>query len=277
MKFLLITFSQTGNTRKIADVIAKTFLEKKQTVVSIPLEKANPADVSRYDCIGIGCPCFSSQAPTPVKDFLRTLPLLNKVPGFVFATSGGGPGRVLFDMAEILRTKGVDIIGGFLSRGECFHPAPSIYGKFKGRPNSDDLAKAAKFAMGILDKLLFHQMDSIPYTRPDATSLPWGFYGIAANISSDPALRLLMPKPKLDPKSCNKCEWCVKECPMKNIEMSPFPAIGNRCIRCYRCLTGCKQKAFTANWLFGNVVVWSLYNDTFERIFGDIQPGEKTN
>jgi epoxyqueuosine reductase QueG len=62
---------------------------------------------------------------------------------------------------------------------------------------------------------------------------------------------------------------------MDNIAMQPNPVLGGRCIRCYRCLTGCPQKAFVANWRLGNLVTLSLYNTTFERWFGDIKPGER--
>lgn len=62
---------------------------------------------------------------------------------------------------------------------------------------------------------------------------------------------------------------------MHNITLKPHPVLGRQCIRCYRCLTGCPQKVFQANWWFGNLAIQSLYNTTFERWFGDLEPGER--
>ena len=62
---------------------------------------------------------------------------------------------------------------------------------------------------------------------------------------------------------------------MDNIGLEPYPVLDNQCIRCYRCLTGCPQEAFAADWRFGNLATWSLYNTAFERWFGDLEPGER--
>jgi len=62
---------------------------------------------------------------------------------------------------------------------------------------------------------------------------------------------------------------------MHNITLQSCPVLGDRCIRCYRCLTGCPQRAFDADWRLGNLAVWAFYNTTFERWFGDLEPGER--
>jgi flavodoxin len=102
----MVYFSQTGNTRKVAGAMAEALRESGHTVRTIPLKKATPQDVATGDLLGIGTPCFSSQAPTPVKDFLRSLPAVDGRPALVFATSGGAPGRVLYDLASLLGEKG---------------------------------------------------------------------------------------------------------------------------------------------------------------------------
>jgi Fe-S-cluster-containing hydrogenase component 2 len=62
---------------------------------------------------------------------------------------------------------------------------------------------------------------------------------------------------------------------MDNIALQPYPALGERCIRCYRCLTGCPQKAFGADWRAADPFLRFLYNATSMRWFGDLEPGEQ--
>lgn len=139
MDTLIIYFSQTGKTQKVAKTMGDAFNEAGHSVRSIPLKKAIPEDTKQCDVLGIGTPCFASQAPTPVKQFLRNLPSLENKKTFVFATSGGAPGRVLYDMTALLRKRGADVIGGSITRGECFYPAPCMIGRFPGRPNETDI------------------------------------------------------------------------------------------------------------------------------------------
>lgn len=275
MKITFVTFSQTGNTRKVAQAMADTFSEEGYSIQMVALNNASPDDVRDCDLLGVGTPCFNSQAPTPVRDFLRKLPEMKNRPCLVFATSGGAPGKVLYDLASILQSKGAKVVGGIIIRAECLHPVPCLYGRFPGRPNSSDLKEAKDFAKAIADHISQGRSEQLPESRADALKLQWGFYDFVAYILSDPFTRFSMPKPKLDSNLCTQCGWCVQECPTKNIFLAPYPVLGDKCIRCYRCLAGCPEKAFKVNWLVSNIAVWSFYNTTFERWFGYVKPGDK--
>lgn len=274
MNIALIYFSQTGNTRRIGEAMAEVFREAGHVTRTVSLKKATPEDAITSDLIGIGTPCFSSQAPTPIKAFLQNLPILDKKRAFVFATSGGAPGRVLYDLTRLLQNKGADVVGGFLARGECHHPAPCLHGRMPGRPNAEDFAQARRFAKAVIEHVSAGRPGPVAESRSDAFQQRGGFYDLVAFISTDGFLRLMLPEPKADPTRCTQCGWCVHECPMHNITLQPYPILGEQCIRCYRCLTGCPQQAFEANWRLGNLAVWAFYNTTFERWFGDLKPGE---
>jgi flavodoxin/ferredoxin len=271
----IIYFSQTGSTLRVAEAMSDVFRETGNSVRTVSLKKATDQDAIKSDLLGVGTPCFSSQAPTPVKRFLRSLPSLNGKRAFVFATSGGAPGRVLYDVASLLRGKGANVIGGFLARGELHHPAPCLIGRMRGRPDQQDLARARRFAKSAVEHVAAGRSAPLSDTRRDALEPGRGFYDFVAFISIDPLMRRLLPRPKIDPDRCNECMWCVDECPMDNITMQPYPVLQGHCIRCYRCLTGCPQQAFGANWLLGNLACLSFYNTAFERWFGDLEPGER--
>lgn len=274
MKINLICFSQTGNTRKVAKEMTAVFRNAGHSAQTSSFKKASLDDFTGADLLGIGAPCFESQAPTPVREFLRNLPPLNGKKAFVFATSGGAPGRVLWDLAHPLQSKGADVLAGFLCRGTCYYPIPCLVGRFPDRPDETDFEKARKFAADMLHHIESNASIPMEGSRSDPFRHGLGFYNIMGAVLKDPLVRFLMPVPKAEER-CNQCGWCVKECPTGSIQLNPLPTIAGTCIRCYRCLTGCPEKALAVNWGISNFLTWTLYNTTFERWLGDVQPGEK--
>lgn len=252
-----------------------TFHESGLEVKTIPLKEATPSDAIKCDLFGVGTSCFSSQAPTPIKKYLRSLPCLKDQQAFVFATSSAAPGKVLYDMAYLLRGKGAIVRAGFLVHGEVHHPAPHMKGQFPGRPNEVDLDQGRRFATGIADYL------SNGYAGPHLNGYAnllqkkWGFYELVSMSSSDHMLRRLMPEPKPIPARCDHCLLCVDQCPVDNINVVKRPVLGDRCIRCYRCLTVCPQQAFKADWRYADPFLQFLYNPLFMRWFGDLKAGEQ--
>ncbi len=275
MQVTLIYFSQTGNTRKVAEAMAEILREKGDDTRTIPLKVATPQDVVGCDLLGLGTPCFSSQAPTPVKAFISSLPDLKKQTAFVFATSGGAPGRVLFDLYHGLQSRGAEVKGGFLARGEIHYPAPSLVGRFRNRPDAADLSAARRFAVGIAEHVAAGRPGIMAEGRLDTFRPQGWFYNLVAWLTTDNFVRRSLPEPKLDLDRCSQCQWCADECPMGNISLQPYPVLGNKCIRCYRCLTGCPENAFQVNWAKYDPGLWLIYNATFERWFGDVKRGEE--
>lgn len=270
----IICLSQTGNTLRVAQAMAAACREAGNSVRVIPLKKATAEDAINCNLLGVGTPCFASRAPTPVKKFLRALPSLDGKRAFVFATSGGSPGRVLYDMGSLLRARGANLLGGFLARGSCSYPLPCMIGRFPGRPDAEDLDRARHFAKSVLEHVTAGRSGPLSESRRDALEPGRGFYDFVAFVNTDPFVRWTLPKPKIDTERCNECMLCLDECPMDNITMQPYPVLGDNCIRCYRCLTVCPQKVFEADWRLANLLVLSVYNVTFEHWFGDLAPGE---
>jgi flavodoxin/Fe-S-cluster-containing hydrogenase component 2 len=275
MNVTLIYFSQTGNTRKVAMAMGSALREAGHEVESISLDKATPTEAIKGDLIGVGSPCFSSQAPTPIKTYLRSLPQLKGKQAFVFATSSAAPGSVLFDLAHLLQRKGAHVLAGFLSRGEVHHPAPHMKGQFAGRPNKMDLALARNFAKTVAKHVSSGCARCLLDNGTNYLQSRWGFYELVSKTSSDRMLRRLMPEPKSLPGRCDHCLLCMDQCPVENITLVNLPVLGDRCIRCYRCLTVCPQGVFEADWRYADPFLQFLYNQNFMRWFGDLKPGER--
>ena len=274
MNIALIHFSQTGQTRKVAEAMADGLREKKHTVKILAIRDVKPSDIKNYDLLGVGSPCFESQAPAPVLTWLRAWPALHGKPVFVFSTSGGAPGRVLYDLTRTLRGKGARVIGGFMGRGMVHHPAPCLIGRLPNRPHQEDLAQARTFALAVDRHLQSGNAGTMPDSRPDALKPTWGYFQLIGLIAKPFLLRIVLPKPQLDPGRCNPCQICAKECPAQSITLAPYPVVDGRCIRCYHCQNVCPQKALNESWWYGNLVIFALYNTFFARLFGDLKPGE---
>ncbi len=270
MDIKIIIFSQTGNTRKVAKTMADTFKEGGHRVQTFPMKQIKPDTFTQHDLIGIGCPTFECQAPAPVKNFLKSLPKINHQKVFVFATGAGAPGKVVNDLTKLLSKKGADVIGGLWTRSVIHHPAPCLVGKSSDHPNKKDLDEVRCFAEDIAEHVSKGYPGAIPKDRYNTGKSRLEFYNIVGGITSNKALvRALLPKPKHDQDECKKCKFCSAECPSNNIAMEPYPVLGKNCIRCYRCLTGCPNTSFKANWWLGNLVCLALWNETFMRWLGD--------
>jgi flavodoxin/NAD-dependent dihydropyrimidine dehydrogenase PreA subunit len=274
MNIAVVCFSQTGQTLKVAEAMAEGLREKQHTVKVLAIQKVKPTDIKSCDLLGVGSPCFESQAPATVLTGLNSWQALNGKPAFVFATAGGAPGRVLYDLTRTLRKKGASVIGGFMGRGMVHHPAPCLSGHLPNRPNQEDLAQARAFALAVDRHLQSGNAGPMPESRPDALKPTWGYFQLIGLITKPFLLRIVLPKPKLDERKCNQCKICAKECPAKSITLTPYPVLDGHCIRCYHCQNVCPQKALNESWWYGNLIILSLYNTIFVRLFGDLKPGE---
>jgi flavodoxin/ferredoxin len=271
----MICFSLTGNTLKLAEAMAEAFEGAGHAVRIIPLKEAKPEDAIEGDLFGMGTLCLAGQAPTPVKDFLRSLPSMDGKRAFVFATSGESPGRVLYDQTRLLRQKGADVIGGFRTRGQYNYEVPAAKGRYPGRPDEDDLALARDFTAAAAEHVSEGRPGSLPESKPDALKTGWGFYDLIGLIATDSVIRIMMPKQKLDQARCDKCKLCAKECFMDNITLEPYPVVGKRCVRCYCCVAVCPREAFDVNWRLADMGHLMLYNSFLGRWLGDLEKGER--
>lgn len=140
MKIIIVYFSLTGNTKKLAVKIYE-FLKSKNLEVSlfeleskekksflrncfdaiinrhVPIEKIPP--VENYECIAIGSPIWATKITPFVRSFINEIDLSNKNI-FLFTTygSGFGKGKAMNEFMKLIEEKGGKVIGKIEIKGK---------------------------------------------------------------------------------------------------------------------------------------------------------------
>jgi len=158
-KSLVAFFSQTGNTKMIAESIFEALEGQKEI---LPL--AEVQDLEAYDLIFVGFPVQSHSLPYKAELFLKKIPAGKKIA--LFSTHGSFTGsslaREALEYATVLASK-AKIIGTFCARGKVSLKALEFLSRSPEHeawadmaasaathPDENDLADARAFARWVL-------------------------------------------------------------------------------------------------------------------------------
>ncbi len=153
MKSLIVcTSTSHGNKRRVADRIAEVL----QADVVTP-DDVDADTIADYDVVGFGSGIYFMAVHPSLLQLIRGLPQISGVSAFTFFTSGSRELPVFRYSSTIRRelaAKGFKDLGSFSCRGfDAVGPLRFVGGVNKGRPNADDLDKAAAFASKVRDAL----------------------------------------------------------------------------------------------------------------------------
>lgn len=136
MKVLVIYYSQTGKTKRLAEEIAKDFedagndielkgiepVEEKDYTTNVREARENAetkikstvSNVSGYDLICVGTPVWSSSPATCINGYIASITGIKGKKVVCFATSGGGSRESTFKkMRKKLKSKGATVVDTF--------------------------------------------------------------------------------------------------------------------------------------------------------------------
>ncbi len=156
MDILVAYYSETGNTRKLAEAIFAGITHSRKELLSIGEVK----DPAKYDIIFCGFPVINHGIPAKMTKFLNSIPK-GKTLAF-FATHGslrGGEKAITAFYAALSLAHGQTILGTFGCRGQVSsklldslmqHPEHKAWAieanSANGHPTASDLADARAFA-----------------------------------------------------------------------------------------------------------------------------------
>jgi len=247
VRAILVYFSQTGNTEKVAEAIAEGIREGGGEADLVRIEKLNAALLSHYDLIGIGSPVFYYKIPFNVEEVLRDLPELRGKFAFLFLTQGGHPANTFWRMSKILNQKGIPVIGAFECFGYDTFPAYIGTDRQKGHPDAQELSAARSFGKSLPAR--YERARSGDRRARTRFAKKWDKYHLRSLFLTRSMLKRVMPKKKLVIERCNRCGECFRRCPTGAISLQPFPIFNaKKCIYCYLCERICPQDAIKCDW-----------------------------
>lgn len=122
-KVLVLYYSRTGNTRKMAEAVAEGVKEAQVEVTLCDVQKCTPEMLLEYDGIIVGSPTYYGIIAGPLKDFFdQSVKYHGRLEGKVggaFSSSGilgGGSETTVLSILQILLVHGM-VIKGFSRAG----------------------------------------------------------------------------------------------------------------------------------------------------------------
>jgi len=247
MKTLIIYFSQTGFTRKVAERIRDGIVQVTGSCDVTSLADVDERALAGYDLVGLGCPVFYYKEPFNVRDFMQGLPELKDKKWFVFCTHGSVMGNTLILMAEALKRKGILVVGyhdTYADGSIPFYPYPTLT---TGHPDELEYEEARNFGREVAERsrrIAEGERDLIP--EPGPKDQEWTD---AADMLSLEFMDQVMPRMRIDEEKCTHCQECVENCPVGGIDVEADPPrIQDPCIYCWYCAKICPELAIEADW-----------------------------
>ena len=237
MKILIVYYSQTGNTQKVARAIRDGMRDEGHEVDLRFIKNVEFSELEAYDMIGFGSPIWF-EAPPVMRKFTEEMPGLAGKAGFAFCTHGTLPDLYFPLVVPRLQSKGLTMLGWKGWYGNCsvqVFPEPYYTA---GHPDAVALEDAAAFGKELCAKAekWFAGDSSVePPTPMPCMSLMHanvaimhlgGLHNIHGALIRDPQ-KCLYPK----------CTICMDNCPMDYIDLKSgrFGRDGDKCDDCHSC------------------------------------------
>lgn len=262
MNSIVIYFSITGNTRKIAEAIQKGMKSLDERCDIARLKDIDTPDLQGYDLIGLGSPVMWLKEFDNVTAFIEhTMRGVEGKHAFAFSTHGALPAQYFLRVIPAMKQRGVTVIGWNDWYGGVYFPCvPKPYFT-DGHPDAIDLQEAEDFGREMVER-------SRRIHRGETNLIPTLPRGKEYDDLYDP---VLMNNPEearktkekrfadalsvgfsIDKKKCNypKCTFCMDNCPMNAIDLSVDPPLFNRnCGMCWMCEMACPKGAINFDFV----------------------------
>lgn len=259
MKALIIYFSQTGSTLKVAEQIRDGISEIADSCDFVELSDVEKTSIEGYDLVGLGCPVFYYQEPINVRDFIESLPELPDKHWFIFVTHGSVMGITLESLSEKLKQKGITVIGSHHTYADGTLP-PYPYPTYTtGHPDEQDFEEARGFGADIVkrSKGVAAGDTSLIEELPPVTD-KWTIK--ESEMITPEMLAKLMPALSVNKEKCVQCLKCEEACPVDGIEIAADPPkIQKPCVYCWYCAKICPETAIEADWRMMEQMVPASY------------------
>jgi ferredoxin/flavodoxin len=244
MKMLILYFSATGNTAKMAAVIGERFAEMGDEVTMSNMtpyvSRQEKIDLAPYDAVVFGSPIHVRRAPRVVREWLRTLDGQGKKCSMFFTYGGFGVHPTHYSTRQILEEQNFRVV----SSAEFLSVHTFNLGGWKAmedRPNELDF-EVAKDYVGITYKRFTGEDDKV-LGELEKTEYPEELLD-AAETSR---FKVVTQLPTRGGQECGMCLECEQLCPTEAIKAESGEADRERCIVCLACVANCPEQVLEIN------------------------------
>ena len=238
-KIKAIYFSATGTTQKVVRQIVAT-LSKELNVPSEEFDftllqnRQEPMVFEATDFVVFGVPVYAGRVPNVLVKYLNTMQG-NSATALSIAVYGNRDfDDALMEATDILENSGMKVIAGGAFVGE--HSFSTTLAA--GRPDADDLQKAAEFAKLVAEKIKRNDL-----SKPQIKGVPYPYrQHYQPKDAQQNSFDIRKVKP-LTSEDCVKCGLCAKICPMGSINPENVAEVTGICIKCGVCVKKCPTHA----------------------------------
>lgn len=226
MKIEKFTFSPTGGTQKVADVLAEALSESDEVVehdLTNPLLNTSDVTVDEAALCVIAMPCFGGRVPAVAMERLAGIDGRGAKCVVAIVYGNRAYDDALLELKEGAEEAGFEVIAAISAIAEH-----SIMHQFAtDEPGAAEKKELTVFAERIIAKVKGGDCDdvlSVPGNKPYKKA------GAAP----------LVPKVT---GNCISCGRCAEGCPVAAINPADYVADKDTCISCMRCIQICGQNA----------------------------------
>lgn len=220
MSVYTITFSPTGGTDKVMEILAGEFGPAEQIDLTVQADFSihtfTPEDICLF-----GVPSYAGRVPRIATERIDQLSGNGAKAVLVAVFGNRAIDDTLIELKDTVEGRGFHVVGAIAAVAE--HSIMRQFGA--GRPDALDESELLAFAKQILKKLRISREIIVPGNRPykDGTVIP-----MYPQILGD----------------CTGCGTCAEKCPVGAIPADNPTAINSgKCICCMRCIAVCPAKA----------------------------------
>ena len=251
MRILVVYFSATGNTSKMAKAIKEGFVdlgaEADEYDITLPSARQNRIDLTPYQAVILGSPIHIQRAPKVVREWLRTLDGHGMKCSMFFTCGGFKVHPAHYSTRRILEEQGFVVV----SSAEFLGAHTFNIGGWKameGRPDEDDFRAAKEYVVKTYKRFtgevpqILGELEKTQYSDNELDQLEGRRFQILTQL------------PDRNGKDCSMCMMCEELCPTGAMDAETGKADKEKCIACLRCMANCPDNALQINDMSG---IWS--------------------
>ena len=258
MRSIVVYYSQTGNTKKIAHAIHAGMRRASQVGDQCDiarLKDVTPKDMANYDLIGLGSPILNFREPPNVSAFIEGMKSVDGKHAFAFNTHGALPSMYLQSVVPKMVQMGLIVIGWNDWYGSVVFPVIMKPYLTDGHPDAIDLEEAERFGTEMVERSrrIYQGETQLIPTFPKGKEYDEIYNPFPAEPTPEfgAYLKAQAIAFKVNTEKCKypKCTHCIDNCPTGCIDFSSSPPNFNinfndiRCIKCYLCEQTCPNGA----------------------------------